>query len=61
MEARCFCKISRQDGQTVPLCCPDCVVHYIDSGHPTLDSREAELRAYENRLQFFVGDNKPWS
>ena len=43
------------------LCCPSCVVQFIDSARAPADGREEELRAYEKRTHFFIGENKPWS
>ena len=58
---RCFCKIHRKQGAPILLCCPSCVVQYIDSARPPADGREEELRAYEKGTHFFIGENKPWS
>lgn len=43
------------------LCCPDCTAQYIDAGRVPTDTCEQELRAYEQRLYFFIGEDKPWS
>ena len=43
------------------LCCPSCVVQFIDSARAPADGREEELRAYEKSTHFFVGETKPWS
>ena len=58
---RCFCKIHRKEEGPILLCCPSCVVQYIDSARLPADSREAELRAYEESTRFFIGEDKPWS
>jgi hypothetical protein len=58
---RCFCKIPRNEGGPILLCCPDCTIQYIDSTRPPADFIEQELRAYENSSHFFIGEDKPWS
>lgn len=58
----CFCRIFRNDGAPILLCCPDCTVQYIDSTHVPSDPLEEELRSYEKKSdRLFVGENKPWS
>jgi hypothetical protein len=58
---RCFCKIHRKEDSPILLCCPSCVIQYIDSARPPADTTEKELRDYEKNCHFFIGDNKPWS
>ena len=58
-EERCFCKIHRQGGGPVMLCCPSCTIQYVDSRRTPADSREQELRAYEKSLHFWIGEEKP--
>ena len=58
---RCFCKIHRKEGGPIMLCCPSCAIQYIDSARAPTDIREQELRAYENSVHFFIGEDKPWS
>ncbi len=43
------------------LCCPDCAIQYMDSARPPTNDAEGEMRAYEKRNHFFIGENKPWS
>jgi len=43
------------------LCCPDCVLQYLDSERPPADIDEQERRAWEKRSRFFIGESKPWS
>jgi hypothetical protein len=57
----CFCRIFREQGAPILLCCPDCTIQYIDSTRPPADFFEQELRAYENSSHFFIGEDNPWS
>jgi hypothetical protein len=57
----CFCKIHHKEGGPILLCCPSCVVQYLDSARPPADGLEEELRAYEKSTHFFIGEDKPWS
>ncbi len=57
----CFCKIHREGGEPITLCCPSCAIQYLDSARPSADSHEEELRAYEKTTHFFIGEDKPWS
>ena len=43
------------------LCCPDCTIQYIHAARPPADIYEQELRAYDNSIQMFIGEDKPWS
>jgi len=43
------------------LCCPDCVMQHLEAALDPLDFQEQELRAYERRTQWFMGEDKPWS
>lgn len=56
---RSFCQIPRPGAGPIVLCCPDCLMQYLDSGCVP-DTREEELRSYEKSLHFFIGENKPW-
>ena len=58
---RCFCKLHRNEGEPIMLCCPSCAIQYMDWERPPADSREEELRAYEKNTHFFIGEDKPWS
>jgi hypothetical protein len=57
----CFCRIFREQGAPILLCCPDCTIQYIDSTRVPSDPLEEELLAYEKRNHFFIGEDKPWS
>ena len=54
-----LCKMHRKEGGPVTLCCYDCMLQYLNSGHAP-DRNEQELRAAENRTHFFIGEEKPW-
>ena len=44
------------------LCCPDCAIQYPHRlGAASNERRQGEMRAYEKRNHFFIGENKPWS
>jgi len=58
---QCFCKIPSKEGGPIMLCCPSCVIQYIESARPPANSAEEELRAYEKSSHLFIGDDKPWS
>jgi hypothetical protein len=58
---RCFCKLHRKENGPVMLCCPSCVIQYLDATRPPADPAEEELRAYEENTHFFIGEDKPWS
>jgi hypothetical protein len=57
----CFCKIGRTEGGPMPICCPDCVDQYLDASRGPLQLEEHECRAFVNRLEMFIGVDKPWS
>ena len=40
------------------LCCPACAFQYIDSRRVP-DMCEQELRAYENSVHLFIGEERP--
>ena len=61
IEDRCFCKIHNGEPAPVNLCCPDCVLQYLDSKRNPDDPWEEELRDHERNLHFFIGEDKPWS
>ncbi len=42
------------------LCCPNCTIQYLDSAQSPLDIDGQELRACENSVHLFVGEDKPW-
>ncbi len=56
----CFCRIPREDGSPIMLCCPDCAMQYFASSEDA-DTTKQEFLNYENGIHFFVGENKPWS
>jgi len=56
---RCFCKIHRNQGPPILLCCPLCALQYIESAQAPADSREEELRACEKSPHFVIGEGKP--
>ena len=57
----CFCKIHDGQSGTKMLCCPDCVMQHLEAARDPLDFQEQELRGYEGRMHFFIGEDKPWS
>jgi hypothetical protein len=56
----CFCKIHRTEGGPMLICCPDCVDQYLDALRGPLELEEQESRAFVNRLEAFIGVDKPW-
>jgi hypothetical protein len=42
------------------ICCPDCVDQYLDASRGPLELEEQERRAFVNRLEMFIGVDKPW-
>jgi hypothetical protein len=57
----CFCKIHRTEGGPMRICCPDCVDQYHDASRGPLEFEEQERRAFVNRVEMFIGVDKPWS
>ncbi len=53
----CFCKIHREEGGPIMLCCPSCAIQYMDSARPPADGREEQFRAYEKSTHFFIGED----
>jgi hypothetical protein len=56
----CFCKIHGTEGGPMLICCPDCVDQYHDASRGPLELEEQERRAFVNRLEMFIGVDKPW-
>lgn len=56
----CCCKIHRTEGKPMLICCPDCVDQYLDASRGPLELEEQERRAFVNRLEMFIGVDKPW-
>ena len=56
----CFCKIHRTEGGPMLICCADCVDQYLDASRGPLELEEQERRAFVNRLEMFIGVDKPW-
>jgi hypothetical protein len=54
----CFCKIHHEEEERVMLCCPSCVIQYIDLARPPADDAEKQLREYENNTHFFMAEDK---
>jgi len=54
-----LCKTHGKEGGPITLCCYDCMLQYLDSLPPP-DACEQEIRAYDKRTQFFIGEDKPW-
>jgi hypothetical protein len=40
------------------LCCPSCVIQYIDLARPPADDAEKQLREYEKNTHFLTGEDK---
>jgi hypothetical protein len=55
---KCFCKIHRGEGDGVMLCCPSCVIQYIDLVQPPVDDAEKQLREYEKNTHFLTREDK---
>jgi hypothetical protein len=55
-----FCKIHRTEGGPMLICCPDCVDQYLDASRGPLEIEEQERGAFVNRLEMFIGVDKPW-
>ena len=56
----CFGKIHRTEGGPMLICCADCVDQYLDASRGPLELEEQERRAFVNRLEMFIGVDKPW-
>ena len=56
---RCFCKIPRQEGEPIMLCCPTCSIQYLDSARAPAITREPELRGSQNGLPVSVAEDEP--
>jgi len=60
IEERCFCKLYPTDRGPIALCCPSCAIQYIESARAPSENGEEELRGYEKKMVFFIGEEKPW-
>ncbi len=58
---RCFFRIYRKEAEPIMLCCPDCTIQYLHAARPPADDFEKELRAYDNSIQMFIGEDNQWS
>lgn len=55
----CFCRIHRDAADPILLCCPDCLVQYLDSATAPADHPERDLRACEKKFHFLMREETP--
>lgn len=56
-----FCRIQVKDREPILLCCPECMMRYLDFVRVPAGTQEQELRNFENSVHLFIGEDKPWS
>jgi len=57
---RCFCRINREQGGPILLCCPSCAIQYLESARVPASTQEEEFSAREKSVHLFIGEDKPW-